>query len=108
MRGSASTGRPNQPDQVAALHLGSDFYQSAREVAVTGSEAVAVIDDDKVSVGGFPFGVKNHSVRGRVNLSVIEGGDVHAKVEFGLAVERIGSAAVVACDRAFDRPNTGG
>ena len=50
VRAGRPAGRPNESDDVAAPYLLAVHHREAREVAVLGDDAEAVIEDDQVAV----------------------------------------------------------
>src|SRR5262249_8040275 len=73
-------------------------------MAVTGGEAVSVVDDQQIPIRGFSVRVDNHAVGGSVDLRIVEGGYVQAEMKLRLSIEWIGAIAVMASDRSPNRP----
>ena len=81
-------------DDLPACNLLSDTDAELIHVAVERLEAVAVVDHDALAVALFPRSVGNFPVAGGVNLGAHFGGEVHAAVEVGRAVNRVDAHAV--------------
>ena len=81
-------------DDLPARNLLSNTDAELIHVAVERLEAVAVVDHDALAVALFPRSVGNFPVAGGVNLGAHFGGEVHAAVEVGRAVNRVDAHAV--------------
>src|SRR4030095_5323718 len=62
VRRGRSPGHSNKSDNVASLYGLSGFNQRTREVTVTSRQTIAMIDDDKIAVGGFSLGINDNAV----------------------------------------------
>lgn len=81
-------------NELAAFYFLAGSYDGSTQMPVQSGIAVAVIDDDMVSVApGFGFYQRNSSVCGCVNFGAHCGGEVHSGVERGGVIEGVSAIA---------------
>src|SRR5439155_4662751 len=80
VRAEAMAGAADVADHLALRHMRAAADREAGLVGIRGREAVAVVDDDDVSVALLPAGDDHRSGRGRVDRRAGGGADVDALV----------------------------
>src|ERR1700691_6482892 len=84
-------GRADRPDHLSDLDLVADLDADVGQMAVTGRQAVAMIDFDHAAVAAGPPGRRHFSVRGRAHRVTHRGAEIQTGVH-GEATEEQNSA----------------
>ena len=95
------------PDGIAAMHMLSRHDRKVRQVAITGGNAMAVVDHDGPSVAAQEIGKGDHAVGGRHDRLSVSRSDIDAAVESAFPVEGVNALAKRTGYRAFNRPEIG-
>src|SRR5262249_10918210 len=99
-----AAGHADVSNDIASFDDLSDVDVEAKEMAEASSEAVAVIENNKVAVIGFSGGVDYPAVRRRLDRSPIKPADIDPQLHFTFAGERILAIAKWTRDAAPQRP----
>src|SRR3954453_14752339 len=81
VRAGGAAGRADEPDDVAALDLGSRLDVVPAQMPVARHEGEPMLDGDQVAVGARLWGRLDGPVGGRVYRLAFFGGDVEPLVE---------------------------
>src|SRR5262245_39417963 len=94
----------NGSDDLATRHVLPCAHTKLRHVAVTGRNAVAVVDHHNIAVTGVHAGVDDSSVSRRLDRGAMIGGDVQADVVFRPAAERVAAHSETVSDISAHGP----
>ena len=100
VRTRGPTGRPDEGDDVAPLHVLPFVYEDLGTVAVAGLEAVAVSDENAVSVPALHTREPHYTVGRRYYRRTGYGGDVDSFMELQAAEYRIAAPTETGNDGA--------
>src|SRR5689334_22609451 len=105
VRPGAPSAEADIAKHLAAVHLLSRGHGKARQVAVTGGDVVAVIENDQPPVTVGEIGVADYALGGCNHRIAVVSGDIDAAVESAFTVEGIHALAEGAGHPPLDRPH---
>src|SRR5665811_916962 len=89
MRAGRSPGRADPADDLADAHRLTDLHVNLREMAVTGGQAIAVVDLDHVAIAAFAAGDAHFAGGGGVHRFAGFAAQVDTGMDGGPAQERV-------------------
>ncbi len=107
MGAGAASAFADVADGVSAVDVLARDAGEAAQVAVTGGDAMAVIDDDGASVAAHEVGEHDHAVRRGHHRLAVSGSDINAAMESAFSVEWIDALAKTSRNGTFHRPEIG-
>ena len=105
VRRGASARCADKSDHVISADRLSNLDIEAGKMAISSRQAVSVIQNDQVSIGGLSLRIDDDPVCRSVHKASVESGNVEAKMHFGVAVERIEPVSIMTRDHTPYRPD---
>jgi hypothetical protein len=107
VRGRRAAGRSDVADDIISANMLSDMDVESRKVSMTCRQAIAMVDDNQVSIRCLPLCVNHDSVSGGAHLSSIKCRNIQSEVQFGAAAKRIDAVTITTGNVPLHRPDGG-